>query len=114
MRIPSSVFAVGRYALALGVVAGSVVLFSATKKTEFTVHDRAFYADPNTVNFVRPGLTFAIKSANIAPDGTLSVEYTIGDQKGAPLDLAGIVTPGQVSVSFIAAYIPQGQEEFWA
>ena len=114
MRIPSSVFAVGRWALVVGVVAGSVALFSATRKTEFTVHDKAFYADQNTVNFVRPGLVFAIKSANITADGTMSVDYTIADPKGQPLDLAGVLTPGAVSVSFIAAYIPQGQEEFWA
>jgi OmcA/MtrC family decaheme c-type cytochrome len=114
MRIPSSVFAVGRYALALVVVAGSVLLMSAPKKTEFTVHDKAFYADQNTVNFVRPGLVFKIKSAGVVTDGTISVNFTISDPKGQPLDIDGIQTPGAVSVSFLAAYIPQGQKEFWS
>ena len=82
MRIPSSVFAVGRYALALVVITGSVVLMSAPKKTVFTPHDKAYYASEATVNFVRPGLTLKIVSANIAQDGTISVDYKITDPKG--------------------------------
>ena len=101
MRIPSSVFAVGRYALALVVITGSVVLMSAPKKTVFTPHDKAYYASDATVNFVRPGLTLKVVSANIAQDGTISVDYKITDPNGLPLDPAGITTPGAVSVSFV-------------
>ena len=85
MRIPSSVFAVGRYALALAVATGSVLLMSAPKKTAFTVHDKAYYASEATVNFVRPGLVITIVSANIAQDGTISVDYkTCRPQRPAP------------------------------
>lgn len=114
MRIPSSVFAVGRYAAGLMLIAGSVALMSAPKKAEFSKHDKAFYADANTVNFVRPGLNIKIVSAKIASDGTISVDYQLTDPKGMPLDLAGVQTPGAVSVSFLCAYIPQGQEQFWS
>jgi OmcA/MtrC family decaheme c-type cytochrome len=113
MRIPSSAFAVGRYALALVVVAGSVVLTSATKKTEFTVHDKEYYADASTVNFVRPGFVISIVSAGVV-NGTITVDYKLADPKGLPLDLAGVQTPGTISVSFIAAYIPKGQTQFVA
>jgi len=90
MRIPSSVFAVGRYLLAAAAVLGSVALMSASnpKKTEFSVHDKAYYAAQATVNFVRPGLTMKIVSANIAQDGTISVDYKITDPKLAYVENA--------------------------
>ncbi len=112
MRIPSSVFAVGRYAAGLILVAGSLLLMSAPKKTQFTVHDRAYYADAATVNFVRPGFNINIVSAKIATDGTISVQYKIADPKGLPLDRSGIETPGTISLSFIATYIPKGQAQY--
>jgi OmcA/MtrC family decaheme c-type cytochrome len=115
MRIPSSVFAVGRYVVAFSVIAGSLALMSApTKKLQFTKRDKAFYADPNVVAFVRPGLNIVITSTKIASDGTISVSYKLTDPKGLPLDRAGIQTPGAASVSFVLAYIPKGEKDFWS
>jgi OmcA/MtrC family decaheme c-type cytochrome len=107
MRIRSTV-------LALAAFAGSAALLSAAKQTEFNVHDKAFYAAPATVNFVRPGLTIKIVSASIAQDGTISVDYKLTDPKGLPLDPAGVTTPGAISVSYLVAYIPKGQTQFVA
>ncbi len=114
MRIPSSVFAVGRYIIAFSVIAGSLALMSAPKKTVFTKRDKAFYADPNVVAFVRPGLNISITSAKIASDGTISVGYKLADPKGLPLDLTGVQTPGAISVSFVLAYIPKGETQFYS
>jgi OmcA/MtrC family decaheme c-type cytochrome len=114
MRIPSSVFAVGRYLVAFSLIAGSLALMSAPKKTVFTKHDKAFYADPNVVAFVRPGLSITITSTKIASDGTMSVGYKLADPKGLPLDSTGVQTPGAVSVSFVMAYIPSGERQFYS
>jgi OmcA/MtrC family decaheme c-type cytochrome len=112
MRIPSSVFAVGRYGLALLAVAGSAFFLNAQKNTQFTVHDKAFYAPRATVDFVRPGLQITIVSAKIASDGTISVDYKLTDPQGLPLDAAGVQTPGPISPRYLIAYIPKGQQQY--
>jgi OmcA/MtrC family decaheme c-type cytochrome len=112
MRIPSWALTVTRAVAVLAVVAGSLALMGAAKKTTFTPYDKAYYADPNTVNFVRPGFVISIVSADIAKDGTMSVHYKLSDPKGLPLDLAGVQTPGTISVRFLMAYIPKGQKQF--
>jgi OmcA/MtrC family decaheme c-type cytochrome len=112
MRTPSSVSSAIRYALVAAAVVGSVVVLAAAKKSNFTPHEKAFYADASVVEYVNPGLTITVVSAKIAANGTISVEYTLADPTGAALDLAGVVTPGPVSLSFLAAYIPSGQEQY--
>jgi len=109
MRIPTSVLAVGRYAVAILAVCGSVVFVNAQKRAGFTTHDKAYYAPQATIDFVRPGLTIGIVSAKIASDGTISVDYKLTDPQGLPLDSAGIQTPGPISPRFLVAYIPKGQ-----
>jgi OmcA/MtrC family decaheme c-type cytochrome len=64
------------------------------------------------IEYIQPGLTFKVVSAQIAADGTISVDYKIADPTGSPLDSAGVQTPGTVSASFLAAYIPAGQAQF--
>src|SRR5277367_447295 len=90
-----------RTAALLAVIALSLI--AASKKHTFSPHEKAFYADRATVEFVNPGLTITVNSAQIAPDGTISVVYTIADPNGLPLDIAGVYTPGAISLSYIAA-----------
>ena len=103
---------VGLCAIALAVIAGAAVLSSATKKTVFSPHDKAYYADANKISFVRPGLAIKIVSAKIADDGTLSVDYKLTDPKGLGLDRLGVTTPGAISVSFLVTYIPKGKTQY--
>jgi OmcA/MtrC family decaheme c-type cytochrome len=103
----------GRLTLLFVLLVGSVLLVSAPTPT-FTVHDKAYYAEAAAANFIRPGLVTKILSAEIAPDGTIKARFRLTDPKGQPLDREGIVTPGPVSISFIASYIPSDQSQYVA
>ena len=60
-----------RPAVGVAVLAGAAALIGATG-TGFTVRDKAYYADANLVNFVRPGLVIQVTGANIAADGKVT------------------------------------------
>jgi OmcA/MtrC family decaheme c-type cytochrome len=97
----------------LGVLTGALALQSAGKKA-FTVHDKAYYASATAIDFVRPGLVLTVTGASIASDGTIQATFTIADPQGLPLDMAGVTTPGAVSVSLMIATIPKGQTQYTA
>src|SRR5689334_14458451 len=80
----------------------------------FSKYEKAAYADATVINFVRPGLVFKVTSAQVAQDGTISARVLVTDPKGVPLDRDGVVTPGPVSISLIAATIPKGQRQYTA
>jgi len=92
----------------------AVVTLGSAPRKPYTIHEKAYYADPDLVEFVLPGLTIAVNSATIGPDGTITVVYTITDPNGLPLDSAGVTTPGTVSLSYIAAVLPNSQEDYTA
>ncbi len=80
----------------------------------YTKNQLGYYLDPNEVSFVRPGLKFVIQNVIIGADNRIRVTYLITDDRGLPLDRLGIVTPGTVSTSFVAAHIPPGQSQYVA
>jgi OmcA/MtrC family decaheme c-type cytochrome len=85
---------------------------TSAPRRPYSPQEKAFYADDQTVEFVAPGLTIAINSAAIAANGTITVTYTLTDPNGLPLDSAGITTPGTISLSYVAAVLPAGQEDY--
>ena len=93
--------------LAVGVAAGD----PTHRQRFYNPHQKAYFL-PDSVEFVNPGLVFAIQSASIGSDGTITVNFTMADPTGLPLDKAGVQTPGTVNVSFLAAAIPHGQEQY--
>lgn len=96
----------------LGCVLFAAVLFSDSDTPVFTRRDKAFYANPNVVAFVRPGLSLTLRGATVAADGTITVQYSVADPRGLPLELTGVNTPGTISVSYMASYIPPGGTEY--
>src|SRR5215472_15121769 len=99
-----------RIILIVTVLAGAVGLQSEGKYP-LSKRDKAFFADANAINFVRPGLVFKIPSASIAADGTITMRVLVTDPLTLPLDKNGINTPGLVTMSFVAATIPNGQKQ---
>jgi OmcA/MtrC family decaheme c-type cytochrome len=98
-------------AAALAILAATVILSAAVARP-FTRRQKAFYADPKVVAFVRPGLVIKITAASIAQDGTITVGFSVTDPQGLPLDRTGVQTPGAISLTFIAAHIPAGQTQY--
>jgi hypothetical protein len=94
--------------LAVGAAAGDP---PHGRRRFYTPRDKAYFLD-DSVQFVNPGLTITVQSAAIASDGTITATYTVADPTGLPLDTAGVNTPGTISLSFLAAAIPQGQEQY--
>src|SRR5579864_3250046 len=102
-----------RILLIVTVLAGAIGLQSESSNS-FNKHQKAYYASANVIDFVRPGLVFKVSSASIAQDGTITARVLVTDPKGLPLDRNGVNTPGNVSISFIAATIPKGQRQYTA
>jgi OmcA/MtrC family decaheme c-type cytochrome len=96
-------------AIAAAVVMG---LTGQTKKHQFSPQEKAFYADATLVDFVNPGLTITANSATISSTGTINVTYTLTDPSGLPLDSTGATTPGTISVSYVAAVLPTGSQDY--
>lgn len=94
------------------VLAAGSLMFSVAGNAPFSPREKAYYADPNLMNFVRPGLALKILAGDISPEGVAKVRFRITDLKGMPLDRDGVVTPGAVALSFILATIPAGQAQY--
>jgi len=72
------------------------------------------HLNASSLDFVTPGLVITINSASISSAGVISVTYTLADPNGLLLDATGATTPGVVSLGYVAAYIPKGQEQYVA
>ena len=71
---------------------------------DYTKHEVEFYLGDEEKNYVRPGLTVEIVGVDIPADRYPVVEVTFVDDQGQPLDRAGIMTPGTISMSFVIAW----------
>src|SRR5215813_2965646 len=84
-----------------------------TKKTiDFSATNLHPMLNGTSNSLGKTGVVVKIQSASIAKDGTIQVRATIKDANGNPLDRLGVATPGPVSMSFICAFIPNGQTQY--
>lgn len=81
----------------------------AAPPLDYPSTDLRHYMSPKDANFVRPGLVLVsdADSVDIAADGTVSIVFSIADDRGLPLDLDGVTTPGPVAVRFVLGYTPE-------
>jgi OmcA/MtrC family decaheme c-type cytochrome len=100
--------------LAIVGLAAASLTSAPDPRRVYSPHQKAFYADLATVQYILPGLTITVKSATIAANGTITVTYTLTDPNGLPLDTTGVTTPGPVSLSYVAAMIPNNEEDYTA
>jgi OmcA/MtrC family decaheme c-type cytochrome len=113
MRISYSIRGLCRV-LAVGLLVAGAAALVGGSKSPYSPREKAFYADQAIVDFVRPGLVITINSASVSATGVISVIYTLTDPSGLPLDAAGVTTPGAITLAYVAAYIPKGQEQYVA
>jgi OmcA/MtrC family decaheme c-type cytochrome len=113
MQVSSSVSRISRIVLVLLLVAGSMALVGSNHSV-YSPLEKAYWASKQLVDFVSPGLNITINSAKITSAGVISVTYTLTDPNGLPLDATGATTPGVISLAYVAAYIPKGQEQYVA
>jgi len=111
LRVPKKLLVV--LLLAVCVIA----LTAAVKKTHtsrYSPFDKEFYLTDEQIAFVRPGLNVEVIDHAIAADGTVTVDFTVADDGGLPLDINGVETPGAIRLSFIIGRIPQGSSTYVA
>src|SRR5208283_2540227 len=94
-----------------------IVLFNIASAADHRVKPHVDFTatpmlDGPTTSLGKTGVVVKIQSAAIAKDCTITARATIVDSDGFPLDRLGVATPGPVSMSFIAAYIPAGQTQY--
>lgn len=103
---------IGLTAIALTLV--GALSMTGNPRRPYNSHEKASYLPAYVIEFLRPGLKIQVNSASIAADGTISTVYTITDPVGLGLDLAGVYTPGPITLSFVAAYIPKNATQYTA
>jgi OmcA/MtrC family decaheme c-type cytochrome len=102
--------------LTLGLLTAVLVGLSAATidRLRYSEFEKERYLTDEQIAFVRPGLQLTMTDVNVAADRTVSVTFRITDDRGLPLDRAGVFTPGPVATSFILAHIPAGETQYVA
>ncbi|MHB9000318.1 MAG: OmcA/MtrC family decaheme c-type cytochrome, partial [Thermoanaerobaculia bacterium] len=76
----------------------------APEAPRYTANDKEFYLSDEGIAYVRPGVKVKVNSITIGSDRKPVVDLNITDNLDQPLDRAGKITPGPVSISFILAH----------
>jgi OmcA/MtrC family decaheme c-type cytochrome len=81
---------------------------------EYGKNQVEYYMTDEEKSYVRPGLTVEVVGVEIPADRHAVVELTFVDDMGMPLDRAGVLTPGPISMSFVFAWFDGERREYTA
>ena len=103
-----------------GLIAGLVLMMGistgvsaadAPGQAGYTEADTEFYLSDQLYFFFRPGLVLTITDYEIPADLQPLVTFTLTDVEGRPLDMYGVLTPGDAQPRFFISRIPVGEEQ---
>ena len=77
---------------------------SSDPKLLYTPHQAEFWLSTDEFDYVRPGLVITVNSITFDPGLHAVVDLTYTDSLGVPLDRAGVLTPGAISMSFLLSW----------
>jgi OmcA/MtrC family decaheme c-type cytochrome len=80
--------------------------------SDFSKFDKRNYLTLEEKNFIRPGLQLEILEAIVNEDLSVTVTYKISDERGVPLDVDGIATPGVINPRFVLGTIPVDDRQY--
>jgi OmcA/MtrC family decaheme c-type cytochrome len=80
----------------------------------YTKAEAEHYLTKEQLQYIRPGLNITIESIMIPADLRPVVEVSFADDLGQPLDRAGVITPGEISMNFILDWYNADLRDFVA
>ena len=81
-------------------------------KTLYSRSEKEFWLSADEFGYVRPGFHITVNSVTINADRKPVVDLSFTDDLDQPLDRAGKITPGPLSVSLILAWWDAGERQY--
>lgn len=82
-------------------------------RSPYGPNNKMSYVTDATLNFPgASGLSITVTGASLVSNGTISVNFTLKDSSGLPLDTTGATTPGTISLSYVAGFIPNNGSQY--
>jgi OmcA/MtrC family decaheme c-type cytochrome len=85
---------------------------SSDPKILYTPHQAEFWLSTDEFDYVRPGLVITVNSITFDAGLHAVVDLTYTDSLGVPLDRAGVLTPGAISMSFLLSWWDPGTRNY--
>ncbi len=103
-----------RFVTALLFAVAALTFVSAATYNRYGALDKRHFLTEEQIAFVRPGLNLDVQEIEVTDARQVRVTFTVADDRGLPLDLDGVRTPGPIRARFVLAYLPSGQDHYEA